>query len=258
MLSLLGLILLLQQAVFANSCLSDVGLYPAEELLNLPKTIGNPKATLVKTPYQLECDTMFVKAGDTTTIYQGSLLHYPQNKFNNRIIRVQGTLLLLGDKALPVFMAGSKKDNPVGAVPGDEKWGGIRLDSGGTFFARYADFLHADTVFYFRSKRFVLEEAFFSKCGAYILPNRSLKVLDDNETVTIPDTAGIFSSKKTHSSFSKATWIWAGSTLAAAGMMGGVLILNSKEEPVKPKPHPKPNESALMPAPDFGPKPNPR
>ncbi len=257
MLSFLVPIFLVHQVVTANTCLSDAGQSLADELLTLPKTIGNPKATIAKTPYQMDCDTMYVKAGDTTTVYQGSLLHFPPNQFQNRIIRVQGTLLLLGDKGLPVFMAGSKKENPVGSIPGEEKWGGIRLDSGGSLLARHTDFVNADTVFYLRSKRFAFEEAYFSKCGVYVLSDKSLKILDDNETLTIPDTAGIFLPKKLQKSFSKAPWIWSGAGVAAVGVVGAVLILNSKEDGGS-TPKPKPNESALKPAPDFGAKPDPR
>lgn len=254
-LSFLVPVLLAHHVVTANTCLSDSDQSIAGDLSTLPKTIGNPKATIAKTPFQMGCDTMYVKVGDTTTIYQGSLLHFPPDQFKNRIIKVQGVLKLLGDAGLPVFMAGSRKESAVGIIPGDERWGGIHLDTSGALLIRHTDIVNADTALYLRTMRYALQEARFQRCGVYVLPDRSIKVLDDKEYLNRPDTAGIFAPKKQRAAYSKAPWIWGGAGVAVIGGIVVGVILNSsgngdKTNPINPG-------MPIAPDPDFPGKPDP-
>ena len=240
----------------ANTCLPDSDQLVAGDPSILPREIGNPKATVAKTPFQMGCDTMFVKAGDTTTVYQGSLLHFPPDKFKNRVIKVDGVLKLLGDEALPVFMAGSRKEAPVGTIPGDERWGGIHLDVSGALLVRHSDFVNADTALYLRSDKYALHEARFEGCGVYVLPDRTINTLDKREYLNLKGTdSTAVIAKKPEAKHSKAPWIWGGAGVAViGGVVVGVLMTadEDKGKPTKPKPESVPLD------PDFPGKPDPR
>jgi hypothetical protein len=240
----------------ANTCISDSEQLIAGDPSTLPKEIGNPKATVAKTPFQMSCDTMYVRAGDTTTVYQGSLLHFPSDKFENRIVKVQGVLKLLGDEALPVFMAGSRKEAPIGTIPGDERWGGIHLDEMGALLVRHSDLVNADTALYLRSDRYALQEVRFEGCGVYVLPDRTINTLDKREYLNLTGAdSTAFISRKPKAKHSKAPWIWGGAGVAVIGVVVAGVLMTADEDKGKPA---KPEPESVPLDPDFPGKPDPR
>lgn len=244
-------------SVPANTCLTDAAEAGGRITPYLPKTMGEPGATKAKSPFQMPCDTMFVKPGDTTTVYHGSMLHFPPNKFENRIIHVQGVLKLMGDTALPVFLSGSiEMKNQISPLPGPEKWGGIRLDSGGALLVRSVDFSHADTAFDLRSPRYAFQNAFFKRCGRYVLPDGTEKVLDEGENLNVPDSMGIFDSKQ-RETFSWKPWVGWGAIALVGGAAITTAVLLWPDDSHGNSPT-NPSGSAIKPLPAFPGKPAPR
>jgi hypothetical protein len=60
----------------------------------MPREIGR-RNEVFKTPYKLPCDSMLVPKGDTSIIYESSMLHFGVNPSTTSKITVMGTMIVL-------------------------------------------------------------------------------------------------------------------------------------------------------------------
>lgn len=252
----------------ANDCIADSALLSGPISAILPSFIGGSGKLRTKFVFQMNCDTMVVPSGDTTTIATNTLLHFPERRLSNRVILVEGTLKILGESKHSVILAGSKKvSDQVGAVPGGEKWGGIRVAESGALIITHADFFNADTALYVRSDRFSMDAGYFSHCYFNIFPDGKMVALMDEQYQTFNEKIPSASESKLPPLDSEAKpkksndgksnlWWWAGSVLGGGAAIYGLLLWQPWEE--KQSPHPNPDGESpftIMPNPPGKPDP---
>jgi hypothetical protein len=237
-------LLLLPLGALANECIQDTSLSPLGLESNLPRYVGSLKADAMR-PYPALCDTMYVRIGDTSTIYGGTLYHFSNPRFRNRELLVQGHLQLAGSPALSVSLAGSMNDTGLVLMAGSERWGGIKVMPGGSLDASHVLLTRADTVLDLQSQNVSLYKVRQKNCKIWIDTGRVLRALDagsDLPNVGIPSTESGPSQAK---SFWQrpATYWWAGGVVGVAAVSGVVTysMLSGKDGGV-----------ALKPSPEFG------
>ncbi len=223
---------LLSLPILANNCIQDPGQAPAGQESILPRNVGSPKARNMR-PYEALCDTMFVRKGDTSTVYAGTLFHFSRPEFRNRHVIVHGYLQLLGDPGLPVSMAGSITDTGVVIMAGGEKWGGIRVMPEGQFEARYALITAADTALDIQSKKTRIGRMLFQDCNLRINEDRTFNSLEAPKDSMVvwngPDAKRSMPNEK--SRWNKpSTYLWAGGAIGVAGLGGTLLWIASRDK----------------------------
>jgi len=148
----------------------------------MPKVIGRENE-IFKSPFAMPCDSMLVPKGDTTTIYEFSMLHFGANPPASSKITVMGTLIVKGKPDHPVYFSGSVKETQMGYVPAEAKWDGIEVDSGGTIRFQYARVFNAPTAMVILSKNTVMVNSFFQGTAGIVLPDTSISIGVDGTTI---------------------------------------------------------------------------
>lgn len=245
------LILLAGLPSLANICITDSSGSIGSTSTILPSFIGGPEKSRTKFTFQMNCDTMVVPSGDTTTIATNTLLYFPEKQLPNRIILVEGTLKIQGKSKHSVVLAGSKAVSQLGgAVPGDEKWGGIRVSESGALFIEHADFFNADTAFRSHSSRLSMDLGYFSDCDVFILSDGTIKKLGNGQYQTVkgmnslllaPKPLPTEPEKKAEKASGNKTnlWRWAGGIIGAGGFIGILAWQPWKDESTPSQPTPQ-------------------
>lgn len=140
---------------------------------NLPAEIGKPDGG--SQPFALQCDTVFVRKGVTTTVRAGAHLYFAKPSLNS-VIKVEGTLLLKGTKAAYVTLSGSADSGKPG--PGDKPWGGIEVAEGGKLSMEFTGVAQAPTPITAFSRQVRIVNSFFKGSSGMILPDGSLMPMD--------------------------------------------------------------------------------
>jgi hypothetical protein len=152
----------------------------------MPKEIGRENE-IFKSPYLLPCDSMVVPSGQTTTIYEFSMLHFGTNPSPESKIEVKGTLIIKGKAERPVYFSGSIKQGETGYAPADARWDGIVIDSGGSVQSRYARIFNAPTPMVVLSKNVFMVNTFFQGASGIILPDTSISIGRNGMTMDTMD-----------------------------------------------------------------------
>jgi hypothetical protein len=143
---------------------------------NLPAEIGKEDTTR-KYPFALQCDTVFVRKGVTTTVHPGTYLYFAKTSLNS-VIKVEGTLILRGTKNSYVYLSGSLDTSRGGYEPGEKPWGGIEVAEGGKLIMEFVGMAHAPTPITAFSKQVTIVNSFFKGSSGMILPDGSLMAMD--------------------------------------------------------------------------------
>jgi hypothetical protein len=149
----------------------------------MPPSIGRPAAT-VRTPYDLPCDSMIVPRGQTTTIYGSSVVNFGFGS-GGKIV-VKGKLVIEGKPGNPAYLAGSIA-NGIGFAPGDRPWIGVVADSGSILRISHARFYNASDALVLSSRDVVLKNCFFKGASSLILPDTSLALNPNGQSVSSLD-----------------------------------------------------------------------
>ncbi len=140
------------------------------EEAKLSAIVGHPEGK-ISVPYAMPCDTMWVLAGDTTLIHAGSMLHFTNPPSLSSVIWVEGTLIVIGTRKHPVVFSGTLvQDDLLGPTPGEERWGGIIVRSGGVLSLKHAQILQAPTGMESASEKVDLHHTYFRGSLGFILP----------------------------------------------------------------------------------------
>jgi hypothetical protein len=143
---------------------------------NLPAEIGKEDATR-KLPFALQCDTVFVRKGVTTTVHGGTYLYFAKTSLNS-VIKVEGTLILRGNKNNYVYLSGSL-DTVKGAFePGEKPWGGIEVAEGGKLVMEFVGMARAPTPITAFSRQVSIVNSYFKGSSGMILPDGNLMPMD--------------------------------------------------------------------------------
>ncbi len=247
----------------ANTCNVDSTGSIGSTSAILPPFIGGPEKSRTKFTFQMNCDTMVVPAGETTMVATNTLLHFSDQKFPNRIILVEGTLKILGKSNHSLVLSGSKAVSQLGGtVPGNEKWGGIRVTETGALFIAHADFFYADTAFSLHSNQFSMEQGYFSDCDVYVLSDGTINKLGNGQYQSVKGIDSPFLASKplsteveTKTERVKVTkgkfWWWTGGLLGAGGVAISLLAWHPWTDGNSEKPSPPtPGGSSFKPLPE--------
>ncbi|HKP95321.1 MAG TPA: hypothetical protein VJ385_06145 [Fibrobacteria bacterium] len=155
----------------AAGCLENKVFYQ-----DLPPVIGK-EGLVGKYPFALNCDTVFVRKGSTTTVYPGTMLYFA-NPTLNSVIKVEGTLIIRGTKNSYVILSGSIDSSRNGIEPGKKRWGGIEVAEGGRLDIEVAGFMSAPTPITAFSSQVRLVYTWFKGSSGMILPDGSLMAME--------------------------------------------------------------------------------
>lgn len=155
----------------AASCKDNRDFYQS-----LPTVIGREDQQ-GKFPYVLNCDTVFVRKGVTTTVHPGTLIHFSKPTLYS-VIKVEGTLILKGTKNSYVSLSGNLDTTKGRQEPGNKTWGGIEVGEDGRLEIEYAGFLGAPTPITAFSKKVKIENSWFKGSSGIILPDGTLYSMD--------------------------------------------------------------------------------
>ena len=154
----------------AASCLENKVFYQ-----NLPLVVGK-EGLVGKYPFSLNCDTVFVRKGSTTTIYPGTMLYFAKPTLNN-VIKVEGTLIIRGTKNSNVILSGSVDSSRNSTEPGKKPWGGIEVAEGGRLDIEFAGFRSAPTPIIAFSSQIRLVYTWFKGSSGMILSDGSVMAM---------------------------------------------------------------------------------
>jgi hypothetical protein len=143
---------------------------------SLPAVIGS-EDQMGRFPYVLQCDTVFVRKGVTTTVHPGTLLHFAKPTLYS-VIKVEGTLVLKGTKGSYVTVSGSLDSSKGTKEPGSRTWGGIEVSEGGRLEVEYAGFMGAPTPITTFSRQVKVVNSWFRGSSGIILPDGTLYSMD--------------------------------------------------------------------------------
>ncbi len=160
----------LGSAVAAN-CVENRDFYQS-----LPTVIGK-EDQVGKFTYALNCDTVYVQKGVTTTVYPGTMLYFSRPSLNS-VIKVEGTLRIKGTKNSYVSLSGSIDSTRAGFDAGNKQWGGIEVAEGGRLEVEYAGFMRAPTPITAFSRQVKLTNTWFKGSSGMILPDGSLYAME--------------------------------------------------------------------------------
>lgn len=196
----------------------SAALVSAETCL-LPRHIGTPNGASVR-EYQASCDTVRVAAGDTCAVHEGTLFHFSDPRYKNRIIEVYGTLLVgnPGKTGAPIFIAGSTTDTGLVLLPGGERFGGIRVRQGGALRMHGAALVNADTALELDSRRVWIEGLKFTGCRLVLDTGRIVHALRNPDQKSFPWDPTLMPPKTPAKRNLKPYWVGGG--LAALGAVG--------------------------------------
>ncbi len=152
----------------------------------MPREIGR-RNEVFKTPYKLPCDSMVVPKGDTSIIYESSMLHFGINPSTSSKITVLGTMIVLGTSEHPVYFSGSMKQTQLGYFPGESKWSGIDVDSSATIKFENARIFNCPTAMTILSRNTVMRNSYFQGSVGIILPDTSIALNFDGTSVDTLD-----------------------------------------------------------------------
>ncbi len=168
-------VLLLGGNSFAGSCKGT----DAWKQYMLP-AYGRPHSNL-KDPILLPCDTMIVRAGDTSTINPGVMLHFGPNATEKNIILVQGTLLAIGSQEIAIYLSGSISEGDFGIVPGIGPWGGIRVSETGALHFKRVRLYHAIPALESKSEDVTFKQVVMQGCMNIVDPKGQLMEINLRE-----------------------------------------------------------------------------
>jgi hypothetical protein len=231
----------------ANTCLENGMDY-------LPATIGRPGSDLFNL-HVLECDTVFVRYGDTTTINTSTRLMFHKDiDPEKRTIIVDGSLIISGELNKNVIISGSITEGSLGMVPSPEPWNGFRVGPTGSLQVSHAVISNADTVIQSRTGRVSLIRTNFIRCNQIETPSRTI-TLDprittfhaedffESQHVAIPTQIDTHQEPSTSppqhsgpeaSSYRKYWLIGSGAALIATGAAITTVYLRSREDDPQP------------------------
>jgi hypothetical protein len=256
------------ESTSASNCLENRDFYQ-----NLPTIIGR-EDQVGKFPFALNCDTVFVRKGVTTTVYPGTMLYFARPSLNS-VIKVEGTLLIKGTKNFYVSLSGSLDSNRNGIEAGNIQWGGIEVAEGGRLEIEYAGFMRAPTPITAFSRQVQILNSWFKGSTGLIFPDGSLFPLEskwhainnlnlakgNSDTKSTDRPADAISEKEKGEllkSSAPGFWTWkkvagGAATLAVLGVGAGVYLTPDKAvTPVKPGPDPvKPVTTKTNSLPEF-------
>lgn len=220
----------------------------------LPPTIGRPGSDLFNL-HVMECDTVFVRYGDTTTINTSTRLMFHKDiDPKKRTIIVDGALIIAGELNKNVIISGSITEGSLGMVPSPEPWNGFRIGPTGSIKVSHAVISNADTVIQSKTGRVSLVRTNFIRCNQIETPSRSI-TLDprittfhaedffESQQVAIPtqiDTQQEFSTSpgpysEPEKSSSRKYWLFgSGAALIATGAVITTVYLRSRSEDSQP------------------------
>lgn len=158
-------------AALAANCVENRDFYQS-----LPTVIGK-EDQVGKFSYALNCDTVYVQKGVTTTIYPGTMLYFSRPSLNS-VIKVEGTLLIKGTKNSYVSLSGSLDSTRTGIEAGNKQWGGIEVAEGGKLEVEFAGFMKAPTPITAFSRQVKLTNTWFKGSSGMILPDGSLYAME--------------------------------------------------------------------------------
>ncbi len=228
--------LLFPQLDFGNECFQDPSLALISHESYLPRYIGSTKADAMR-PFPALCDTMFVRKGDSSTIYAGTLFHFSNPSFRNRLIIVEGYLQLKGRPNLSVSLAGSINDTGLVLMAGGERWGGIKVLPEGRLDAQHVLLTGAETALDLRTHNVRVFEVRQKNCKIWIDSTRVIHALDFGSALP---NFGTFNSDP-GSTQAKSNWLnpttywWTGGVVGVAtvsGIIAHSLVSNKGGEPV--------------------------
>ncbi len=152
----------------------------------MPREIGSENESL-KSPYALPCDSMIVPAGQTTTINEYSMLHFGPNPPVTAKIVVKGTLIIKGKPDRPVSFSGTVLPTHPGYLPGEAKWDGITVDSGGMVRSDYAKIINAPTAMVIQSRNVAMFNTMLQGVAGVVLPDSYISVGSNGTTIDTID-----------------------------------------------------------------------
>ena len=214
----------------------------------------------VKEPIRLPCDTMIVRAGDTTTLNSGVMLHFGPTSSEKNVIIVRGTLLALGSQEAAVYLTGTVTAGDFGYVPAKGPWGGIRVDSGGSLNFKRVRMFEAIPALESKSENVVFKKVVLQGCMNIVDPTgKRIDINANEESIdslnfashfdAVPSASLPVTAKSENNERGIKPWVWP----VAAGLLllsGGALwyIESQKDSPTPP---PSVNTSLFPDAPSF-------
>ncbi|MDB5106233.1 MAG: hypothetical protein JWP91_3922 [Fibrobacteres bacterium] len=157
--------------VLASSCLDN-----RDFDQSLPTVIGK-EDQVGKFPFALNCDTVFVRKGVTTTVHPGTMLYFSRPSLNS-VIKVEGTLIIKGTKNSYVSLSGSLDTTRNGIETGNRPWGGIEVAEGGKLVMEYAGVMRAPTPITAFSFQVKILNSWFKGSSGMILPDGTLFAME--------------------------------------------------------------------------------
>lgn len=167
---------------WGGECAGDSAVYRT-----LPKEIGRENE-IFKTPYTLPCDSMVVRAGDTTLIHGNTLVHFGSDPSTSSRIHVHGRLVILGDANRPVYFSATVRLSESGGyIPGNQVWDGIEVAETGQIESRHARFFSAPTSILSRSRNVFMESSYFRGSSGLIFPDTNVYLATQGTTLQLLD-----------------------------------------------------------------------
>lgn len=146
-----------------------------------PRVLGRPHAS-IRTPYQMPCDTMEVRIGDTCTVYPGVMVHFGPQSTKEKVILIRGRLEVLGSEDAPVYFSGTLADGDFGLKPGTGDWGGFRIDPAGEAEFSNTRIFKAMPALLSKSERVRFSKVVFKQSLDFKGPNGKGLTLEFKET----------------------------------------------------------------------------
>ena len=143
---------------------------------NLPPILG-PENRTDSALFALDCDTAYVRKGDTTLVRPGAWIYFAHPSINS-MIKVEGTLILQGNDSQNVLLSGSVISENGMQKPGLKMWGGIEVAEGGTLIVEHTSFFRAPTPITTFSDQIRIKKCYFEGSSGIILSDGSILAME--------------------------------------------------------------------------------
>ncbi len=145
----------------------------------LPAEIGI-KDGVHRELFSMPCDTMVVPKGTVTTVHPNTMLFF-KNPSLNSTIKVEGRLLLKGNKDASVYISASVDtlDRFKRAYePGQKMWSGIEVAPGGSLRMEFSIIVGAPTPLTAFSEQVLIRNSLFKGASGMIMPDGEVTAME--------------------------------------------------------------------------------